>query len=325
MAETDNIAHLAELVSADLFGRFFWATTGARNQNWPCEREQHAPRKTHPSDVVFFYDEPYSLQRTYINCDLKSYASGSITAGAISSALETLADSLTCAEISDQFRKLYIHDEYSPAIVGLLFVYNHDGDYDKDFERILASVKPEKLRIPKGSQIVVFGPQQIRWLDNLRYELVYMRGSGELPPEPSCYFAYPHLVRKKKVQVELARAATLEMLTGPWITLGYQAFNSRNPGFVVFYRGRGEAAEEFLYLIDYLMHYQMVKVGVDIRIRTLEPDAASASIFERAIVEYIDNCGGGEEIATLLKTIDYRQLNSVHRSFSQIEVGMSRG
>jgi hypothetical protein len=325
MAETENIARLAEIVSDDLFARFFWATTGARNQNWPCELQEHAPRKSHPSDVVFYYEEPYSIQRTYINCDLKSYASGSITIGAIASALKTLADSLTCAETSDTWRKMYVHDGYSWSVVGLLFVYNHDGEYDTHFDRVLSSINQEKLRIPKGSQIAILGPQQIRWLDNIRREIVHLRGLGQLPSEQFCHFSYPNLVRKIKVQVQVAKAATLEMLTGPWITMGYESIEGKNPGYLIFYRGRGETTEEFLYLIDYLMHYQMIKVGVDIKIRTLEPDPASASIFQRAIEEYIDNCGGGDEIATILKKIDYRQMDQVFRSFSQIEVGMSRG
>ena len=111
MAETENLAKLAELVSKDLFSRFLWGNTGSKNQNWPCEREQHAPRKTHPSDVVFYYDEPYSLRRTYVNCDLKSYATGSITSLAVTAALENLADSLSCLEISSAWRDMYIHED----------------------------------------------------------------------------------------------------------------------------------------------------------------------------------------------------------------------
>jgi hypothetical protein len=325
MAETDTIARLAGLVSNDLFARFFWRTTGSVNQNWPCESERHRPRKTHPSDTVFFYDEPYSLRRTYLNCDLKSYSSGRINTGVIQSALEDLADSLTCMEISDPWRKMYVHDNVSPFLCGLLFVYNHDGDYDRNFDHLLSSVKYDTIRIPKGSQIIVLGPQQIRWLDNVRYEIVYMRGNKDLPDEEYCRFEYPHLVRKKKVQVELAKAATIDMLTGPWITLGYDAAFGKPPGILVFYRGKGASTEEFLYLIDYLMHYQMVKAGLTIKVRTLDPDPNAAAFFERAIIECTDKYQGGEEIAALLHGIEYRQINQVHRSFSQIEVGMNHG
>jgi hypothetical protein len=325
MPETENIAKLAEIISNDVFARFFWGRTGSWNQNWPCENQQHLPRRTHPSDVVFYYDEPYSLQRTYLNCDLKSYSSGRINAGVIRDALENLAQTLTCMEVSEPWREMYVHEGSSPFLCGLLFIYNHDGDYDRDFDHLLSSVRYDDIRIPKGSQITILGPQQIRWLDNVRYEMVYMRGNRDLPDEQHCRFEYPHLVRKKKVQIEIAKAATIDMLTGPWITLGYDAVNGKPPGVVIFYRAKGASAEEFLYLIDYLMHYQMVKPGLSIRVRTLEPDTNAAAHFERAIVECTDKYQGGEEIATLLRSIEYKQIAQVHRSFSQIEVGLDRG
>ena len=155
MAETENIARIAEIVSSDLFGRFFLADHGGTNQNWPCEKAPHR-RKSHPSDVVFYYDEPYALRRTYINCDLKSYATGSITAGAISSAVKSLATTLSCAEISDRWRKSYCHEGFTPSISGLLFVFNHDGDYDKNFDQILAASRPDKTNVPKGSKSQFF-------------------------------------------------------------------------------------------------------------------------------------------------------------------------
>ena len=227
MAETNNIAKLAEIVSNDLFARFFWSRTGSWNQNWPCENQRHSPRKTHPSDVVFYYDEPYSLRRAYLNCDLKSYSSNRINTGSIQSALEDLAQTMACMEVSVAWHKMYVHEGSSPFLCGLLFIYNHDGDYDRNFDSLLSSVRYDDVRIPKGSQIVILGPQQIRWLDNVRYEIVYMRGNKDLPDEQHCRFEYPHLVRKKKVQIEIAKAATVDMLTGPWITLGYDAANGR--------------------------------------------------------------------------------------------------
>ena len=322
MAETENIARMAEIVSNNLFARYFWKTTGGRNQNWPCEDKLHEPRKTHPSDVVFYYDEPYILRRTYVNCDLKSYAKATITAGAVLSALGTLAESISCIELSDTWRKMYVHDGFTPAIAGLLFIYNHDGEYDKNFDHILNQIRDERIRIPRGTQVAILGPKQIEWLDNIQYEMVYMRGCGELPAESLCRFEYPHLVRKKKLQVQQARAATIDMLLGPWITLGYDPFGDRKPGYVVFYAGHGECTEEFLYLIDYLMHYQMVRPGIDIRIRTLDPDPNSAAYFKRAIDEYIANFKGGDEITALLQATDYRQIEKVHRTFSEIEIGM---
>jgi hypothetical protein len=87
MAETINIAKMAEKLSKELFAEFLWNRMEPANLNWPCEDIERHNTHTHPSDVVFYYDEPYSQARTYVNCDLKSYAKGSITVGSIRSAM----------------------------------------------------------------------------------------------------------------------------------------------------------------------------------------------------------------------------------------------
>lgn len=322
MAETANIARMAEVLAKDVFSRFLWTPVGGLNQNWACLKSEQHQRATHPSDVVLFYDEPYSVRRTYVNCDLKSYSRPSITLGAVATALQSLALALSCAEVSDEWRKMYMHEGKTPDVIGLLFIYNHDGEYDKDFDRILTALKNEKLAIPKGSRIFILGPRDIQWLDNVRYELTYMRGIGEIPSETLCRFYYPELVRKKKVQPRLARAATLEMLKGPWIILEYDQTPGRKAGYVVFYKRRGESAEEFLYLIDYLMHYQRVNENFDITIRTLDPDPNAAAHFSRAVNEFIEVYEGEEEIALLLRAIKYQRINSVHTSFSDVDLGM---
>ncbi|MCY0853228.1 hypothetical protein [Cupriavidus sp. D39] len=101
MAETTNIAKMAEKLSKELFAEFLWQKMGPTNINWPCEDQSSHKAITHPSDVVFYYEEPYTQARTYVNCDLKSYAKGSITASSIRSAIESLARALSCAEKSE--------------------------------------------------------------------------------------------------------------------------------------------------------------------------------------------------------------------------------
>jgi hypothetical protein len=101
VAETDNISKIAEILAHKLFGRFIWFDTGGWNQNWKCVKDEHVSKKraktkpkdsstsgandtanslvgaetaeedaksvkilSHPSDVVFYYDEPYSPSRT---------------------------------------------------------------------------------------------------------------------------------------------------------------------------------------------------------------------------------------------------------------------
>lgn len=172
VAETSNIAKMAALLSDDVFGEFLWKRVGPVDTNWPCEDRDHHKTPTHPSDVVFYYDNPYSLSRTYINCDLKSYANGTITKSKLAPAIESLARSVSCAEKSAEWQERFLHDQANHDICGLLFVYNHDGEYDNDFRRVLSDITPRLNDLPKNSKLVVLGPEDIFWLDNVRYEIV---------------------------------------------------------------------------------------------------------------------------------------------------------
>jgi hypothetical protein len=303
MAETSAISKMAAKLSSELFQAFLWSSTGPRDQNWLCLQPDQHKKKTHPTDVVFYYDEPYSQTRTYINCDLKSYAKDSISPGAIHSALKSLALAISCAEQSAEWRERYTHDGFSPAICGLLFLYNHDGQYDTNFKELFRTIKFDDIKVPSGSKLFVLGPLDIEWLDNVHYEINQMRGTGKLAPPENCRFYYPHLVLKKNVQMESARAATLEMLTSPWLTLLAEPAESSNKTAIVFYRDRGETTEEFLYLLDYLMHYQLITIGTTIH-------------------EYIENYQGGRETADRLRSIELSRINRIHTSFSEIEIGM---
>ena len=329
MAETIHIAQMAEKLSDELFSEFFWEKMGPTNQNWPCEEKDRHKVETHPSDVVFFYDEPYSQVRTYVNCDLKSYASGTITSTNVKGAIESLAKQVACAEKSDDWSKLYIHDSVSPSICGLLFVYNHDGGYDKHFNALFTSIKSKDLDLPKGAKLVVLGPEDIFWLDNVRYEIRQMRGSSgpdRLPHREHCQYFYPQLVLKANTRMEKAKAATLEMLTSPWIILEYRKQPpDTGRGVLIFYRRDGSTTQEFVYLIDYLRHYQVLTENTTVHIKTLNTVVAAHSIFTKAVHQYIDEmCGGNEhsDLAKSVRSIKYSKMTQVISQFSTIELGM---
>lgn len=258
LAETATIAQIAEKLSNEMFGEFLWTKIGPVNQDWACENDQH-PSKTHPTDVVFFYDEPYSKRRTYLQCDLKSYAKDSITHNQIKKAMISLANQVSCAEISAEWQNLYTTGDSSYDVCGLLFVYNHDGEFDRDFSKIFDQIKWDDIDVPKNARLYLIGPDDILWLDNVRLEIKQMRGStgaGSLPPREHCSFYYPQLSRKPNIQNSDARAATMEMLKSPWITLRYQGPSDREERYVVFVRRAASTPEEYEYLIDYLRHFQ---------------------------------------------------------------------
>jgi hypothetical protein len=322
MAETQNIAKMAEELSKSLFNDFLWKRSGPANSNWLCVEERHAC-KTHPSDVVFYYENPYSISRTYVNCDLKSYKRNSIRPAQITSAIESLARTVHCAENSTQFQQLFLHDQINAEICGLLFLYNHDGEYDQNFKSLLYEVKPKLSELSRRSKIAIFGPEDIRWLDNVRHDIVLMRGRKQLPPEDQCKFYYPHLRRKANVQLEKANAANLEMLTSSWIILSYtQPGAKERKGYVIYYRRKGDTVIEFSYLIDYLKLYQVIVEDTHVRIKTAFNDKLAPVNFRKAVDAFVEKTGGGSEMRDRLQAVEFSELQQVKSQFSEIIIGM---
>ncbi|BAI76205.1 hypothetical protein AZL_d03790 (plasmid) [Azospirillum sp. B510] len=327
MAENDHIAAQAELLASELFEEFFWQKTGPTNHDWPCEDQARHGAKTHPCDVVYYYDEPYDPARTYVHCDLKSYAKGSISANAVKAAVHSLAKQIACAEKSNDWRDKHVHRDANAWISGLLFVYNHDGEYDKNFQDTLLDIQSSALDIPKGSKLVVLGPKEIFWLDNIKYELLRMRGKSnpDLPPHDHCSFFYPELSRRARLRVKTARSATLEMLTSPIITLKYQFPKlSHKKGFVVFYSRKGETEDEFMYLIDIIRKNDLFGEQSDVIIKTLNPSENSSPNFQKAQKRYIESLPIGAEatpLAEYVNAIRYEPISQIKTSYSPIDLG----
>ena len=239
-------------------------------------------------------------------------------------AVESLALSLGCAEKSEEWQRLYVNTKFTPAICVLLFVYNHDGEYDRDFAGVMRDINISTLRVPKGSKLVVLGPDKIFWLDNVVNDILQMRGRQELPSKGNCRFFYPDMVRRKLVQHQHAKAATLEMLTSPWIMLEYfQEDGQTRHGVDIYYRGPCESEDEFTYLIDCVLHYNIVRNEARVRIKTLVSDRLASTYFEKAKEHYISSFASNPtEMTKRLKVITYQQIRSIKTQFSEINIGM---
>ena len=329
MSETSKIALMAMKLSEEVFSEFFWTKVGPEDQNWPCEEKEHHGVDTHPADVVFYYDEPYSQRRTFVHCDLKSYAKGSITANALQGAVSSLAKQIACAEKSERWRDLYMHGNVTPDICGLLFIYNHDGEYDRDFSSLLGGVHHKDLMLPKGARLFVLGPRDVFWIDNVRYDIRQLRGAAgpnALPAAQHCKFFYPQLDGRANLHPEKARAATLEMLTSPWIVFEYKHGQSLSQrGVIVFYRRSGETEEEFMYLLDFLRHYQVMEDATKVEVRSMATDGAAAARFQKAKQRYIESLGDSghsTELAVKVNAIGYTKMTQAVTDFSSIDLGM---
>ena len=320
MAETANIAAMAEKISQEIFSEFGWQTFGPFNENCECALSELHKLKTHPSDVVFYYQHPYSNKTVYINTDLKSYGSDSINKATMAGAISSLAKAVECCQVSSTWQSLYTIPSTNKEIVGLLFIYNHDGNYDKNFNKVLYSIHRDNFKIRKGSKFVVIGPEAICYLKTLAHDIKILRGDGILPNKEDYYFYYPELYQKKLVR-ERNRAATIETLCGPWQMIRYKIATS-NDGLLVYLRSRGETLEEFLYFIDYLFSYQLIQNMSEIRIRVPYADNAAISNFQRAKAKYAMIIGSDGESGDRLNKLTCESITTVHTQYSSIEIGM---
>jgi len=138
MGETSNISKMAEFVSSDIFRYIGWEQVGPTNIEWMCVTEAHG-RKTHPADAVYQYLEPYENKMTYVLCDFKSFSKDTISKKSIEAALLSLNSAVTCAKVSPEWRDIFRSTEKHSIVVGMLFIYNHDGEYLSDFSELLSA------------------------------------------------------------------------------------------------------------------------------------------------------------------------------------------
>ncbi|NSY59945.1 hypothetical protein [Agrobacterium tumefaciens] len=329
MAETVNRAQMAEDLSSKVFAEFLWQKTGPMNENWTCEQNRKHNAQSHPTDVVFFYDEPYSAERRYLQCDLKSYSKDSIKRPAITDAIKSLAKQVSCAAMSEEWQAKYTHKSSMVDISGLLFVYNHDKDFHKSFDNLISDIRPEDIDLPRKSRLYVLGPAEINWLQRVARELQQMRGAHDeaekLPPRERCAFFYPQLVRTAAVRGERSRAATMEMLKSPWIVMEHFDEDGARQGFVIFHR-RKTSVEGLMYLLDYLRRHEMIarKVRIDIKV---QPDDGKASAhLQKAVQEFVSNSPGENqdtEFARRLSKITISHVPEILTSYSTTDMGMS--
>jgi len=326
MAETKNIGDMAEIISDEIFSEFFWEKVGSTNINWGCvQSDKHGGKKTHPSDVVFKYQDPYEQKDIYINFDLKSYQENSISVREIRTALESLAMASECTQISSDWQKIYTIPSTQFEIISSLFVYNHDNSFDRNFEKLLSDATQKGISMSAGNKIFVFSPQKIQYLKTVINDMQTLRGKQVLPMQENYTFFYPTL-NNKQTRNPWSSSATIETLFNTWQIIKYR-INIGNPksdnfGIIVYYSKNGETQEEFRYLIDYLAHYQIISDASNIMIKVANADKYASVNFQNAITEYKMRFGLEDESSQKLESIKFESITRLITEFSEFEIGM---
>ena len=351
MAETENIGKMAELVSEQLLSVFKWETVKLYNTNFDCSKpNEHSSSKsadnhTHPVDVVFHYLDPYTNKRVLFNTDLKSYKEGSISEKNVRTALQSLAKTIECARLSKEWRGRYANFEEPTEIRALLFTYNHDGKFDREFyERFFIKTKndPTTKRVIntsniglKRDQIIhIIEPSQINYLNTIVADLNYLASKQKFPHlyEQKHWFHYPELFLHKTHFNKYLRPATIELLSSPFLIIGYESVSNpkdgsivEQQGHIIYYNGKGETQEEFIYLLDTISKNQMLDSSQPIKIRCAasEKHKDIVSNFKNAISTYAAAWGYDTYKKQRLKEIEsqFETITQTKELLTDINVG----
>lgn len=301
--ETAAIQRVANLITQKVFTMFKWQRATREDMNWPCDTEAHG-KVTHPSDVVFFYTNPYEEEVVYLNTDLKSYGKTSIMKGTIEGALKTLSLAVDCANTNEAWRSKYLDDENLGFNVrGLLFLYNHDQLYDADFySAIMKQVDTSQLTLPNNQKVYLLDPYKIHDIINIAFDMKYLTGEGNLPHPSKYHFFYPDMsLTRLKHPLSNKTPATIEALTSPYLIIKHESFTfgdeSYDEGFIIYYNQAGNSIDEFVYFFDMLSNFQILNESKSIKIRLVHahPNEDSQHNFSKAKKKYSSYWLHGEQ------------------------------
>ena len=332
MSETIHIKELADKISGEIFTALGWKKSrGPTDYSWPCiEQEKHGKKRklVHPTDVVFHYDDPYKAKTVYVNSDLKSYSKASIEGYDPHGDLLSLAASVECANKSEVYHNLHIYEGTPWTVEGMLFVYNHDREYDRDFATRMEKA-PRKTRMPGNQRVFVIGPKRITDLYTIARDLdSKIQRLSRADQFENAGFLAPDL-DLTKVQGKKVGPATLEMLIGPWLIHQIRTVAGQKT-IQLYYQEDGPVVNDFKFLIDALLHFQLLEDMSEIEICVIDSNLTTATAFVRAKTEYAEEYHGITEdslkaFEARLQRIKYASVPKVLPSYFELEQAITHG
>lgn len=319
MAETKNIDEIAGIVSSRVFYELKWDMNTKTDLNWKCCMRSHLseaqlkaedPKKTHPTDVVFSYTDPYTNVVQYVQTDLKSYAKKTIEkkhSKGILADVESLGQQVECAKRSNEWKKMFLNDKTSDFNVhGMLFIYNHDNEYDAELFDRIPNVEKARFALPDKSLMAIFSPRLIRFLLDITENIERRRNIDgratqqkdllwqKVPNYDQCSFFYPDK-HNKFVAKDKCLPASLEMITSGMLFYSYEHNFVRTDTedgerltkkiLNIYWQEEVDTEEHFIFVLEYIFNYQLLH-QFD-RIFIITPfSSASGDHLEEAIKSY---------------------------------------
>lgn len=362
MAETIRIAELANLITEDIAGFLKWKIHPQNDLNHECmmpethfKDAREDDLKTHPTDIVIYYTDPFENKTIYFNTDLKSYGKKSITFSSVKSWLINIITGTVCSNINSSWKKTYdVTGNYE--IRGLLFTYNHDGEFKKPFydfihdypEHTPHTTKraPQRfhlrdLKVSQDIKLHIIEPQLINNILSIKHDLDKLRIDNKVPSIKNSVpinFYYPNRQMSKNLLKPEDCPATIELINGPFFIMNYGQFSyfeqdpddaekaiktTKNGGNIIFYREKGESVEEFIYLIETLMTLELINENSSTLIRhaSVNIDKTAKSNFDSAIRKYCEMWDYSDSMKEIFKNnVEYEKVTIIQETFCNKQI-----
>lgn len=353
MGETVNIKEMADTLAEQIFDIFLWEKCLATDYRWMCvesnnhrkvkdsDKAKQPPTKVakkaakrkikqHPSDAVFTYEDPYRGFTTHINADLKSYSKSTMGTFDLEGTLVSLAQAVECAHKSETFSEAFGNGGDVHAVDGLLFVYNHDGEYDRDFDDRLQQLSGKSLSIRENHRLFVMGPERVVYIYSVARDIEARVAKLVKKADYDHYKFYSPELRVTKIKGEKYGPAPIEALIGPWMFVTYFATRGEKLSTVVYYDGAGESQDEFKYLIDAILSMNLLEDGTPIEVALQTSNDKTPIHFAAALKAYaVDNHGRTDDslprFQARLRRISYAGVAKVTPPFMENEIAIRNG
>ena len=328
MAETKNIDEMAAIISERIFREMKWnINMDYTDLNWDCVEPRHK-KKTHPTDIVLDYKDPYTGTPIFFQTDLKSYAKATISTGKINNALKSLAMQVECAVNSQGWIDYYSKGLTDYQVKGLLFIYNNCGEYHKELLDAISGITKRPLHLPKDSTVNVFSPKLIRFLmtvvENIKYRRSIEADSADefkwqhIPERKKCGFYYPDK-HTQSAEPEVKHPASIEMITSGLILYSYTHQYFERRVLNVYWDEMIDSDSYFIYLFEFLFNYQLLNIFKKVYIIT--PFSADAgSYFKTAKEQYKEHYAVSQFQKARIDQIEYIYLDTVSTSIFPYQV-----
>lgn len=209
---------------------------------------------------------------------------------------------------------MYVDTEESFEAIGMLFVYNHDGGYDRDFATLVDGIAESNFEVEAPVRGAIIGPDDIEFLTAVANDLRTEVGKSL----DRIRFHYPDLVQTKATS-PYHSCATVEMLTAPWISAIVQ--EDQGAKHILYYRHEG-SDDEFKYLIDFLFRYQVVASEQRISIRCPYATPTAPAQLQTAKKQYASRFPEVGGLEGRLDKIEFGEAPLMTKNFSEVYLGM---